>query len=47
MLIDALSDLPASVIVCDKVDGQSRFERLEKTQLHDRLEKYSLGQISN
>ncbi len=45
MLVDALSDQPSSVIVCDKVDGQSRFERLEETRLHDWLEKYSLGQL--
>ena len=45
MLVDALSDQPSSVIVCDKVDGQSRFERLDETQLHDWLEKYSLGQL--
>jgi predicted ATPase len=45
MLIDALGDDPASVIVCEKHDGESVFERLDPARLKDWLEKYSLGDL--
>jgi predicted ATPase len=45
MLIDALGDDPASVIVCEKHDGESVFERLDPIRLKDWLEKYSLGDL--
>ena len=44
-LIDTLDDLPSSVIVCDKYDGESVFERLDPTWLKKWLEKYSLGKL--
>ena len=44
-LIDALDDLPSSVIVCDKYDGESVFERLDPTWLNKWLAKYSLGKL--
>ena len=44
-LIDALDDLPSSVIVCDKHDGESVFERLDPTWLKEWLEQYSLGKL--
>ncbi len=45
MLVDALSDRPSSVVVCEKVDGESRFERLNREALADWLERYTLGDL--
>ncbi|MCA1789480.1 MAG: AAA family ATPase [Thioalkalivibrio sp.] len=45
MLVDALSDHPSSVVVCEKVNGESRFERLDGEALRAWLEKYSLGTL--
>ena len=45
MLVDALSADPSSVIVCEKVNGESRFERLDPEALALWLEKYSLGEL--
>lgn len=42
MLVDALSDRPSSVVVCEKVDGESRFERLDSAALSDWLERSAL-----
>jgi predicted ATPase len=45
MLVDALGNQPESVIVCERVEGISRFERLNAAQLKEWLEKYSLGKL--
>ena len=45
MLVDALSDHPSSVVVCEKQNGESRFERLDGTRLKAGLDKYSLGEL--
>ena len=45
MLIDALADDPESVIVCEKHNGQSTFERLDGERMKVWLEKYSLGDL--
>jgi predicted ATPase len=45
MLVDALSDEPEAVVVCEKVDGSSRFTRLNGGPLKEWLEKYSLGTL--
>jgi predicted ATPase len=45
LLIDALSDDPASVIVCERADGASRMERLNADDLRVWLEQYSLGSL--
>ena len=44
-LVDALSDYPSSVVVCEKYDGESVFERLEPKHLAEWLERYSLGKL--
>ncbi|MDR7868405.1 MAG: AAA family ATPase [Sporomusaceae bacterium] len=44
-LVDALSDTPESVLVCEKHRGCSYFQRLEEEKLKDWLQKYSLGQL--
>ena len=43
VLINALEDYPSSVVVCEKYDGKSRFERLDPERLSVWLEKHSLG----
>ena len=45
MIIDALSDQPESVLVCEKHDGQTKIERLDKEKLGPWLEEYTLGSI--
>ena len=45
MLIDALTDHPSSVVVCEKENGESRFERLDGKRLKVWLDKYSLGEL--
>ena len=45
MLIDALSDYPSSVVVCEKHNGESRFERLDGKRLQSWLHKFSLGDL--
>ena len=45
MLVDALSDHPSSVIVCEKENGESRFTRLDEKRLKAWLDKYSLGEL--
>ena len=45
VLVDALSDRVDSVVVCEKEDGESRFERLEPKRLRPWLEDYSLGEL--
>lgn len=45
MLVDALSDHPSSVVVCEQGNGESRFERLDSTRLKTWLDEYSLGEL--
>lgn len=45
MLVDALSDHPSSVVVCEQENGESRFERLDSARLKTWLHEYSLGDL--
>ena len=45
MLVDALSNYPSSVVVCEQEDSESRFERLDSTRLKTWLDAYSLGDL--
>lgn len=45
VLIDALTDVPESVVVCEKHDGATSMRRLEQVELSTWLERYSLGQL--
>ena len=45
ILIDALSDRPESVVVCEKRDGQTSMRRLDRSDLTRWLKRYSLGQL--
>lgn len=44
-LVDAFTDEPASIVVCSREDGESRFERLDAERLSAWLEQYSLGEL--
>ncbi len=44
-LIDALDECPSSVVVCEKYDGESLFERLEPKYLTEWLKEYTLGNL--
>jgi predicted ATPase len=45
MLVDAFTDDPSSVVVCEKENGATRFLRLDPPALTSWLEKYSLGEL--
>jgi predicted ATPase len=45
ILVDALNETPESVLVCEKREGATRVRRLEREQLKDWLEKYTLGEL--
>ena len=45
ILVDALSDRPESVVVCEKYDGQTSMRRLDKSDLAVWLDKYRLGEL--
>ena len=44
-LVDALTDTPESIVVCEKESGQTRLKRLDKKELSHWLEKYRLGEL--
>ena len=44
-LLDAFTDTPDNVCVCEKVEGATRIQRLSKEKLASWLEDYSLGQL--
>lgn len=44
-LIDALADCATSVVVCEKDDGESWFERPDAEYLREWLQEYSLGKL--
>ncbi len=45
ILIDALTDTPEAVIVCDKSEGATQLARLDADELKPWLEKYRLGEL--
>ena len=45
VLVDALTDKPESVVICEKHDGQTEMRRLDKSDLATWLEKYRLGDL--
>lgn len=44
-LVDAFSDEPENVCICEKVEGSTRIRRLDQDQLASWLEDYSLGHL--
>lgn len=45
MLVDALTDTPEAVIVCEKVDGSTELRRLDREKLRPWLDNYRLGEL--
>ena len=45
LLVDALSEHPESVVVCEKHDGRTSMRRLDRSDLARWLERYGLGQL--
>jgi predicted ATPase len=45
ILVDALTERPSSIVVCEKHDGKSTMRRLEPAELSQWLEKYRLGDL--
>ena len=45
ILIDALTEVPEAVVVCDKIEGSTKMQRLQADQLKQWLDKYRLGQL--
>ncbi len=45
LLVDAMSERPSAVIVCEKHDGQTEMQRLDPGALAVWLTKYRLGQL--
>lgn len=45
VLLDALTDEPESVVVCEKHCGKTEMRRLDKTDLSDWLKDYCLGEL--
>jgi predicted ATPase len=45
ILVNALTESPEYVIVCEKVEGQTQMRRLDSANLAHWLEKYSLGDL--
>jgi len=45
ILVDAMTERPEAVVVCEKHDGRTEMRRLKKEDLAKWLEKYRLGQL--
>ena len=45
MLVDTLTDTPESVVVCEKREGKTEMHRLDKADLAEWLNRYSLGDL--
>ena len=45
ILVDAMSDQPESVLVCEKHEGQTQLKRLDPAELKVWLNKYRLGEL--
>jgi predicted ATPase len=45
LLVDAMSERPSAIIVCEKHDGQTEMQRLDPGALAVWLTKYRLGQL--
>ena len=45
VLVDAMTDVPELVLVCEKHDGATQFRRLSAAELQPWLERYRLGEL--
>jgi predicted ATPase len=44
-LVDAFSEQPEAILVCEKHEGRTQIKRLSKAELADWLQEYGLGQL--
>ena len=44
-LVDALTDAPDTVVICERGDNGTRLKRLDSDKLKDWLKRYSLGEL--
>ena len=47
ILVDALTDWPEAVVICEKHDGKTTMRHLTGEEVQPWLEKYRLGQLWN
>ena len=45
VLVDKFTDVPESVVICEKLDGQTQLRRLNSKDLKHWLSRYSLGEL--
>ena len=45
ILVDALTDTPEAIVICEKVGGSTQLRRLDSDQLKPWIEKYRLGEL--
>jgi len=45
VLVDALSDSPEDVLVCERCEGATTMKRLDRASLQEWLKEYRLGQL--
>ena len=45
MLVDALTDTPEAIVVCEKLGGSTQLTRLDSEKLEPWLDKYRLGEL--
>lgn len=45
ILVDSLTDVPETIVVCEKHNGQTQMRRLKSEELANWLEKYRLGEL--
>jgi predicted ATPase len=45
ILVDALTEIPEAILVCEKCVGSTTMKRLKKGDLESWLEKYALGDL--
>ncbi len=45
ILVDALTETPESIVVCEKSEGATQLRRLDKSELEPWLERYRLGEL--
>ena len=45
ILVDALTDVPETVVVCEKLNGATQLRRLDAEEIGPWVETYRLGEI--
>jgi predicted ATPase len=45
VLVDAMTDMPEAVLVCEKKDGATNLRRLSRADVEMWLDRYRLGEL--